>query len=335
MNELEFPRIGERFAERYVILGMLGVGGYARVYKAQHSESQQVVALKILRFERSSSITDEHVRRNALRFEREARLIAGLRSDYTISLKSYGKTPEGLFFMVLEFADGPTLEELITAHGPLSSARAGRLLAQLGSCLAEAHALGVLHRDLKPSNIVVLGAGTPNEQIRLLDFGIAKIMEDDTAINLTAEGRVLGTPKYMDPHYIRTTDYGPLSDVYGMGLIGYELLAGEPAVRSDSKALMFKAQISPESFKLPEGAGQDPALNKVIEAMLEKDVRRRVHSVAKIMELLGRLGYTQAPRRKHAIESLLTRVHPVIAILAFFVIGVVMGLVIWFVVRAM
>lgn len=335
MNELEFPRIGERFAECYIILGMLGVGGYARVYKAQHTGSGQVVALKILRFGRSSSSTDEHNRRNALRFEREARLIASLKSAYIISLKSYGKTPQGLFFMVLEFADGPTLDELIAAHGPLSSARAGRLLAQLGACLAEAHALGVLHRDLKPSNIVVLAAGTPDEQLRLLDFGIAKIMADDTAINLTAEGKVLGTPRYMDPHYIRTTDYGPLSDVYGMGLIGYELLVGAPAVASGSKAMMFKAQISPENFKLPDGAGQDPSLNRVIEAMLEKDARRRVQSVTQIMDFLARLGYTPAPEKARAVDSLLARVHPVLAITLFFVIGVVMGLVIWFVMRAM
>jgi serine/threonine protein kinase len=287
-----FPHPGEVFEGKYEVEAILGSGGFARVYRAVETGLDRKVALKILRpridDEQSNSQRDSYLETVMQRFRREARLLSQLRSSNTITMHHYGKTEEGLLYMVLEYIDGLSLAELMRAGKPLPPKRVATILEQVLNSLHEAHMLGMLHRDLKPANIMIYEHLGNRDNVKLLDFGIAKLVKDaNIDKDLTGDGTLVGTPRYMAPEQIRgDVEVGPSADVYALGLVAYELLVGERAIEADSSIKIIGKQLSPDSFLLPVDIDCPPRLRRIIDKMLQKDTSARYESAQEVIDAL-------------------------------------------------
>jgi eukaryotic-like serine/threonine-protein kinase len=226
---------GQVLSARYRVLQHIGEGALGSVYLVEHVHVGRRYALKLLRPEHRAS---QSIRQ---RFEQEARLGARLRSAYTVEVFDYD-TWNGAPYLVMDYVEGSSLRALLEREGPLAAARAAGLILHACRGVADAHALGILHRDLKPSNLFVCGA-PGGERCKVLDLGIAK--QEPKAIAScpsTATGVILGTLAYMAPEQIRATrSLDARADVYALGAILYECLAGQPAFAAPTPpALMYK-----------------------------------------------------------------------------------------------
>jgi serine/threonine protein kinase len=215
---MDIPQI---IAGRFRVECEIGRGGMGTVYRATHLGLDRPVAVKVLKKEIAS---DPEV---AERFMREARTMAKLRHPRAAMIFDAGRLADGRPFIIMEHAEGRTLADTLQTEGPFAPARAVRVAAEICEVLAEAHALGIVHRDLKPSNIMLTDRG-----VCVLDFGIAKVLAggpDATRTHPTTEsGLVIGTPRYMSPEQCLGQKVGPASDLYSVGVLVYEMLAGRP-----------------------------------------------------------------------------------------------------------
>jgi serine/threonine protein kinase len=193
----------------------LGAGSFGHVFRARDTELDRTVAVKI---QRAGKLADHE---EASRFLREARSVAQLKHPGIVSLYEIGQTEEGVCYLVTELIDGQTLENLLTS-GLQDPRRTAELLAQVALALQYAHTHGVIHRDIKPSNILIDPEGRPH----LMDFGLAKRATGEQSV--TSDGRVMGTPAYMSPEQARGDSHSvdARSDIYGLGVILYEMLTG-------------------------------------------------------------------------------------------------------------
>ena len=289
---MRFPEIGEIFAENYRIEKMLGSGGFSRVYKATQIDLERAVAVKILQ-PPIQSTQDERERDEKLqglinRFEREARMVSKLKSPHTITMYAYGQDSQGQLFMSIEYVDGRTLSELVREQGALEPDRVAKIMRQVLISLYEAHELGMLHRDIKPQNIMAYEHLGQRDQVKLLDFGIVKLIGTESTrdqIDLTSDDTLVGTPRYMAPEYIRGEELTASSDLYSLGLVMYELLVGERAIQADSSIQIIGKQLERESFYLPQFLPSiDIALRRIIDGMLEKNTAIRYDSALKVIE---------------------------------------------------
>lgn len=229
-------RTGTTIDDRYEIVSSLGRGGFGAVYKAKQLQFDRLVAIKILDGDELQSPE------GLARFEREAKAINALRHKNIVSLYSFG-TWQRAPYMVMELIEGTALNDLLASAGKLAPARALNIIKQVFEGLASAHAAGVVHRDLKPANIMVLGAGTQNEQVKIIDFGLAKLMPGYgvPGQKLTETGYALGTCYYMAPEQAVGGQVDERADIYAAGCIFYELLAGRrPFEADDNVAVMFQ-----------------------------------------------------------------------------------------------
>src|SRR5262249_25694380 len=162
------------------------------------------------------------------RFEREARAASRLHHPNSITVIDFGGTEDGSQYIAMELVAGKDLYQLLTSHWPLPEARVARIMGQVLSALADAHAAGVIHRDLKPENIMVEERRGEGDLVKVLDFGIAKIQESagEQGAPLTRAGFVCGTPEYMSPEQARGAELDPRSDLYTVGVILYQLTTG-------------------------------------------------------------------------------------------------------------
>jgi serine/threonine-protein kinase len=186
----------ERRAERigqYTLKRKLGQGGMGEVWLAEHGLLKRPCALKLIRPDLAANPT------MAARFTREVQAVTALTHVNTVRVYDYGQADDGSFYYVMEYLDGPTLEELVNNHDPLPPSRVVHLLRQLCGALAEAHAAGLVHRDLKPGNVIVATLGGQQDVAKLLDFGLVQDLSGLADERLTRTGMVLGTPAYMSP----------------------------------------------------------------------------------------------------------------------------------------
>ena len=205
--------------ERFRVLGHLGGGGMGEVYLAEQVSLGRKVALKVLRHEVGQQPGMSE------RFRREARLLSSVEHPAVVRVIDFGQSEEGTC-LVMELAEGETLLQALEA-GPLEPERGRRVLVQLAEGLAAIHEKGIIHRDLKPEN-VVLTPGPRGEQARLLDFGIARLVEPDPdARGLSQVGVVLGTPEYLSPEQAMGQPLDGRSDVYSLGVLAYRMLTGQ------------------------------------------------------------------------------------------------------------
>ncbi len=216
------PFLGQMVAGRYKITKLLGEGGMGAVYLGEQNIGGTVrkVAIKTLHAHLSK---DPKILQ---RFERECATVAGLQHPNTIQLYDFGKTDDGILYMVMEFVQGESLAAVLERNGSLEPPRTQHILQQICDALGEAHTMGIVHRDLKPENIVLTERA--KDWVKVLDFGIAKRSEaqDKEEQRLTQQGTVLGTPPYMSPEQFTGKDIDARSDIYSIAVIAYEMLAG-------------------------------------------------------------------------------------------------------------
>jgi serine/threonine protein kinase len=226
-------------AGRFRIEREIGTGGMGTVYLATHLGLERPVAVKIIRreFAGDADVAD--------RFLREARTMAKLRHAHAAMIFDAGNLPDGRHFIVMEFVEGETLSQALAREGRFSAARAVEIATQICDVLEEAHRLGIVHRDLKPSNILLGKRG-----ICVLDFGVAKVLassaESTATFASTGSGQLIGTPRYMSPEQCLGQRVGARSDLYSLGVLLYEMLAGRPPfVDPLQSALLIKQATAP------------------------------------------------------------------------------------------
>ena len=275
---------GALLGGKYRIEARIASGGQAHVYRAEQLGLGRRVAVKVLRVEGSGS--DSNL---VKRFEREARLLSTLRDPHTITLFDYGQLDGGGLYMVFEFIDGSSLKEVIQSEGRMAPNRVAKIMHQMLLSLQEAHAFGVLHRDIKPQNVMLYAHAGRQDQVKLIDFGIAKIFDDEYGDpDLTATDHVVGTPRYIAPELIFGHAPSPASDLYSVGLIGYELLTGHNAVVGRTPMEVVRQQVDPTSITLPPGLSTPDGLRSIVNALMEKLPDRRYQSAEAVLGDLPR-----------------------------------------------
>jgi len=224
--------VGSVLAGRYRVTRVIGAGGMGTVFAAERVDDGSSVAIKVLH--RSVGERPELLER----FHREAEVIAKVHHPNIVRIVDFVLDDSGPTFLVMELLIGITLARAIADARTFSEHRCAFVASQMLDALDAAHAANIVHRDLKPENVFLTG-----EVVKLLDFGIAKIVSDDAASKLTETGTVLGTPAYMAPEYARGEKADALGDVYAVGCVMYEMLAGKPPfAASNYNALLFAIQ---------------------------------------------------------------------------------------------
>ena len=247
---------------QYDVHEQIGAGGMGEVYRATHALLKRETALKFLRPEIAGADSLE-------RFEQEVRIASSLTHPNNISIFDYGYTAEGVFYYAMELLDGATLKQVVDASGPLPQARAIHFAAQALAALAEAHAKGFLHRDIKTANIMVCERGGELDCVKVLDFGLAKPVDDSLGV-ARADGEVAGSPETMAPEAIRGEDVGPASDLYSLSVVLYQLLAGRHPFVAETGHDMLVSHLSTTPQSFPAEVSVSPALRELILEGLSK-----------------------------------------------------------------
>lgn len=309
--------IGSVFLERYRIDEIIGRGAFACVYRAHQLDLGRDIALKVLA---PTNARPEKLAEAKLRFEREAKLVARLQDPHTIHLFDWGTAPEGDMYMATELIDGPTLHEVWAQSDPMPWQRAIRIVIQILYSLQEAHELGVLHRDIKPSNIMLFDRPGRPDQVKVLDFGIAKAFEteeEDLGENsmmmaLTARGRVVGTPGYMAPEQLRAEALTPATDLYSVGIIALELLTSEPAFKSRNDFQTAALQLDAAPLSVPADIEVPDAVRDTVNRLLLKRPAERLKSAAVAIEALSAAihGTTVPPPTAEILLTETVEAHP-------------------------
>ena len=279
------PMNGAVISGRYEILGRIGQGGMARIYKANDRESGTHVAVKILSDnpERNEELTE--------RLFIEAKAAATINHPNVIRILDIG-TYKDKTFCVMEYIQGRDLASQLSSREPMEWDRAKRILAQICDALEAAHGKCVIHRDMKPENVMLSGP-IGGEHVKVLDFGLAKLT--DSAERLTRENMVLGTPTYMAPEQAWSRDYDKRVDIYSLGVIAYELVCGTVPFHSDipdDKARMFQVLLMHKETAPEKPSDRVPGLiipkeaEAAILRALEKDPAKRFQSAREFRQAL-------------------------------------------------
>ena len=240
VGQEERSLIGEVLDNRYRIHALVGQGGMGVVYRAEQEIIGRVVALKVLR---RDIVRDANL---VKRFLTEAKAIASLTSRNTVTLYDFGVTSEGLLYYTMELLEGASLSELIETHGTIPVDRAVDIVLQACNSLAEANDHGILHRDIKPENIFVATERDGTDLVKVLDFGIAKLMGDQSMGTLTQTGMICGTPAYLAPEQALGNPAGESADLYSLAITFYEALAGKPPFVADTAMKLLLKHINEE-----------------------------------------------------------------------------------------
>ncbi len=274
------PWVGATLAGRYRLVARIGRGGMSSVYLARHAVIDRLAAVKILRAE----LCHDPVHRD--RFLREARAVNRIQHENIIDITDYGETAEGAVFLVMEFVPGESLLSAL-ARGPLAPLRAVHIARQIAKGLGRAHQMNVVHRDLKPDNVLLVRRDDGTDLVKVLDFGIAKLLD---APALTVANKVFGTPGYIAPEYALGGPLSPRSDLYSLGVVLYETVTGSLPFDSEHVGdLMLKHVLEPpvpprtRVPSLPEG------LERVILRLLEKKPEQRYTDAFHLLEALDAL----------------------------------------------
>lgn len=270
------PLPHDEFSSKCEIISRLGFGGMGVIYKAKRKETGDIVALKVLH----GHLMDEE--ENLERFKLEAQACLDLKHRNLINVHEFGVSKHGQPYMVMEYLEGEPLTDII-AQGCLDIPRFINLFLQICDGLRFAHEKNVVHRDVKPSNIMVLRTAEGQETAKVLDFGIAKVIVETNQSKLTPTGNIVGSPAYISPEQAAGGKADPKIDVYSLGCVMYEALAGHPPFVHESSIQVLMAQLGdpppPLSSVVPEGA-VPPKLEQIIMRCLEKNPDKRYPSAA-------------------------------------------------------
>ncbi|HMT31704.1 MAG TPA: protein kinase [Dermatophilaceae bacterium] len=264
------PTIGSTLGGRYTLTERIATGGMGDVYAARDAVLHRIVAVKVMR-----PRADEETA-FAMRFRDEARHTAGLSHPNIATVYDYGED-DGTAYLVMELVPGEPLSTII-GQGPMPVERVRTILGQCALALAAAHEAGVVHRDVKPANILV----TPEGQVKLTDFGIARATDGS---GHTRTGEVMGTPQYLAPEQALGRPVTGATDLYALGVVGFEMLTGKRPFDGDSAVATALSHINDAPPPLPEHV-TDP-LRAAIESCLAKEPAQRPASAASLAALLG------------------------------------------------
>src|SRR5829696_5645495 len=266
-------------AGRFRIEREIGTGGMGTVYLATHLGLERPVAVKIIKreFAGDADVAD--------RFLREARTMAKLRHSNAAMIFDAGNLPDGRHFIVMEFVEGETLSQTLAREGRFPFSKAVNIATQICDVLEEAHRLGIIHRDLKPSNILLGKRG-----VCVLDFGVAKVLAssaESTATHAsTGSGQLIGTPRYMSPEQCLGQRVGARSDLYRLGVLLYEMLAGRPPFIDPLQSALLVKQATAPAPPLPRLRQDIPRpLAMAVHTLLAKrsDDRPKTAALAKLL----------------------------------------------------
>ncbi len=282
-------QVGSRVGN-FVVESLLGEGAMGAVYLAQHDTLRRKVAIKVLlpALAADRSLVE--------RFIDEARVVSGLGHPGVVQVLDFGTLPDGRRYSVMEYLQGEDLEHVLRREGRMEPWRVARLGAQIADALAVAHEAGVVHRDLKPANLFVTRDASGEEQIKILDFGIAKLLGDGE-VTRTKAGTVMGTPQYLSPEQATgRTDLDGRSDMYSLGVCLYEMLAGRPPfVSNNTIELLMNHAKDPAPPLLGLAPATPPALAALVMRCLEKDRAARFSSARELRVSVLALGVGQLP----------------------------------------
>ncbi|HEY0191103.1 MAG TPA: serine/threonine-protein kinase [Kofleriaceae bacterium] len=295
------PLIGTVLDKRFRIDSQIAAGGFGAIYRATDVQSDAEIALKILlpQLARDPSVV--------ARFRREGKTLANLRDPHTITAYELGEAPDGTLYIVMELLHGESLYHRYKTRGPLPWRQVIHIARGVCSSLAEAHAAGVVHRDLKPANIHLEDRDGDPDFVKVLDFGIAKIVQGNEydRTELTQAGTMIGTVDYMSPEQMVGGEMTPASDVYTLGVVLYEMIAGRTPFAGATTATAILASVLTQT-PVPLGRHADvPArLERIIARCLEREAKVRYLDVMDLADELAEVaGDSTTHRRPYATPA--------------------------------
>jgi len=274
------PFVGRVLAERYHMLKRLGEGGMGKVYLAEHVKMNRQCAVKVMN---GALLNDSD---SAQRFAREASNAARIIHPNVAAVFDYGEA-DGVVYLVMEYVEGEPLTRLLERESILSPARAVDIAHQVAEALVAAHELGIVHRDLKPDNIIVSPNKNGRDIAKVVDFGIAKAIEEAPSESLTRTGLVIGTPEYMSPEQLLGDPVDARSDIYSLGCILYQMLTGRRTFDEPTREQMIKRRLTEKAPHPRELVPDLPkTLDLIVARMLSRTPQDRYATVGEVRDLL-------------------------------------------------
>ncbi|HJZ88697.1 MAG TPA: protein kinase [Polyangia bacterium] len=293
------PYLGKILLGQFELLERIGAGAMGTVYRAWQNTMDRPVAVKVLK---RDLLRDPAV---VKRFYREARAVARLSHPNIITVFLVGESDDGAPYIVMEMVEGVSLSALLDAEGRLELGRTIRIATQIASALAEAHAAQVVHRDLKPENILCAPRRRQPDLVKVLDFGIAKVLVAPGESHLTSSGALFGTPHYLAPEQAAGSDVDHRADLYSLGVILYRMLTGRLPFDGGSGMQVVLAQLY-EQPPEPRALAPDipPEVEQVVLRAMAKDPAARYQSAEELQLALAALDAPAEPRR--TVRGLIT-----------------------------
>ena len=300
--------LGSTVAARFRVEKLLGRGGFGAVYQATHLVTGQELVLKVMR----ANVADDPTQ--VQRFNQEAKVMARIKHPNTVQLIDFGQTETGLLYLAMELLTGRELGVLLKENRILPPVRAVQIALGVLKSLGAAHAAGLVHRDLKPDNIFLCQYEGEDDHVKVIDFGIAKPIDAQADQGLTRTGFTVGTPKYMSPEQVLNQPLDGRSDLYALGVILYQCLAGEVPLQGASsvETLMAHLQKTPEPLSTVADQPLLPGLEAVVMQALRKDPAERYEDAedmrAALEDVLAAGGPLAVATNRRAMSAKLRKV---------------------------
>jgi serine/threonine-protein kinase len=280
LRQVQDPLLGRTIGGRYRLISRLGAGGMSSVYLARHVMIDRLMAIKTLR----RDLAKDPIQRD--RFVREARAVNRINHANIVEITDFGETDDGLVYLVMEYVPGEPLLKAM-GEGPMDVERAFHIVKQVASALCRAHEMGVVHRDLKPENILLVPRREHPDFVKVLDFGIAKILD---APSLTGSQQIFGTPGYIAPEYIQSTDIDGRADLYSLGVILYEMVTGALPFDYEYPGDLLVKHVTEDPIPPSTRYSKiEPAVEELILQCLAKDPDERFRDGFHFIEELDRV----------------------------------------------
>jgi serine/threonine-protein kinase len=275
------PNLDRAIGRRYVLKERIASGSLGIVYRAEQLQTGRKLAIKMLP---ADAYDDPAI---VARFRREGEVLCKLRSPHTVTTFEVDQQPDGSLYIAMELSSGIALSDLLKKEGPLEWSRALRIMAQLCDSLGEAHDAGIIHRDLKPSNVLVEQRPNQRDFVKVLDFGLAKLVK--TSVNLSPVGQHIGDIEVSSPEQLTQKPLDGRSDLYALGVVGFTMMTGRhPFADERSYGGLVAAHIqrpAPRATSLRPDL--PPDVDQIIALLLEKDPDRRYPSATALAGTIG------------------------------------------------
>lgn len=275
--------LGTIFAEKYEVTTRLGSGGMSTVYRAKHRYMEKDVAIKVLRGNSAESS-------DALkRFQREARATSAVKHPGIVGVSDFGLTPDGRAYLVMDYLEGESLSHFLDRVGRMSIEDVIDITGQLCDALTVAHESGIVHRDLKPSNIMLVRGDEGETLAKIVDFGLAKILDEDhqASLKITQTGDCFGSPLYMSPEQCMGKKVDHRCDIYALGCIIFECLTGNPPIVGTNAAETIAKHVQDRPSPFPEGMNIPKEIKLIIYKALHKEPMWRPQTAMEIKDAMA------------------------------------------------